>query len=64
LALRKLWLSNRPDRDAVKRKRHLEQAKAVAHVAKDYLALDFSGKPLSALPRELVAQAKSLLRIV
>jgi hypothetical protein len=63
-ALHKLWLSSRQDRDGVKRKRDLEQAKAVAHVAKDYLALDFNAKDLSALPLELVSQARDLLRIL
>lgn len=38
------------------------QDSPVAHVAKDYLALDFSAKDLSALPRELVNEANSLLR--
>ncbi len=63
-ALHKLWLSKQQGRDPVKRKRDLEQAKAVAHVAKDYLALDFSAKDLSALPRELVNEANSLLRVL
>ena len=63
-ALHKLWLSKQLGRDPVKRKRDLEQAKAVAHVAKDYLALDFGAKDLSALPRELVKEAASLLHVV
>ncbi len=63
-ALHKLWLSKQQGRDPVKRKRDLEQAKAVAHVARDYLALDFSAKDLSALPRELVNEAGSLLRVL
>ena len=63
-ALHKLWLSKQQGRDPVKRKRDLEQAKAVAHVARDYLALDFGAKDLSALPRELVKDAASLLHVV
>ncbi len=60
-ALHKLWLSKQQGRDPVKRKRDLEQAKAVAHVAQNYLGLDFAAKDLSALPQELVNQAGSLL---
>jgi hypothetical protein len=59
-ALHKLWLSKRRDRDAVKRRRDLEQAKAVAHVARDYLDLKFNAKELSALPLELVKEAGAL----
>jgi hypothetical protein len=61
-ALHKLWLSKQPDRDPVKRRRDLEQAKAVAHVARDYLGLDFQAKDLTALPRALVLEAPPLLR--
>lgn len=59
-ALHKLWLSKRADRDAVKRRRDLEQAIVVAHVAKDFLDLKFNAKDLSALPLELVKDAGSL----
>ena len=38
-ALHKLWLSKQSDREPIKRRRDLEQAKAVAHVAKDFLDL-------------------------
>ena len=61
-ALHKLWLSEQPGRDGIKRRRDLEQAKAVAHVAVDYLDLKFGAKDLSALPLELVKQAKSLMK--
>jgi hypothetical protein len=62
-ALHKLWLSNRRDRDAVKRRRDLEQAKAVAHVARDFLDLKFNTKELSALPLELVKEAGALAKV-
>ena len=59
-ALHKLWLSKQSGREPVKRRRDLEQARAVAHVAKDYLDLKFTTKDLSALPLELVKEAGSL----
>jgi hypothetical protein len=62
-ALHKLWLSKQPDREPVKRRRDLEQAMAVAHVAKDFLDLKFGGKDLSALPFELVKEAGSILKL-
>ena len=52
-----------PDREPVKRWRDREQAKAVAHVAKDYLDLNFDAKDLSALPLELVKEAALLVRL-
>ena len=61
-ALHKYWISKRPDRDPVKRRRDAAQAKAVAAVATQYLDLAFNAKDLSALPIELVQAAKSLLR--
>lgn len=60
-ALHKLWLSKQRDRDGVKRKRDLEQAKAVAHVASSFLGLDFKAKELTALPMELVKEADDLI---
>jgi len=62
-ALHKLWLSKQMDREPVKRRRDLEQAKAVAHVAKDYLDLKFNAKDLSALPLELVKEADYLAKL-
>jgi len=62
-ALHKLWLSKQPGREGIKRLRDLEQAKAVAHVAAAYLDLKFNAKDLSALPLELVREAKSLLSL-
>ena len=61
-ALHKLWLSRQSRCDGIKRRRDLEQAKAVAHVAVDYLGLKFGAKDLSALPLELVKEAGSLMK--
>jgi hypothetical protein len=60
-ALHKLWLSKQPERDAIKRKRDFEQARVVAHVARDYLDLKFDAKELSALPLELVRDGAVLM---
>jgi hypothetical protein len=61
-ALHKYWISKRKDRDPVKRRRDIAQAKAVAAVATRYLGLAFMAKDLSALPFDLVQEAESLLR--
>jgi hypothetical protein len=60
-ALHKYWISQRDDRDPLKRRRDIAQAKAVAAVATEYLGLTFQAKDLSALPIDLVQTAKSLL---
>ena len=60
LALHKLWISQREDRDPVKRRRDLAQAKAVATVAAQYLNLPFNSKDLSALPRHLLQAAPQI----
>lgn len=60
-ALHKCWISTREDRDPVKRRRDIAQAKAVAAVATQYPGLAFKAKELSALPVELVQAAESLL---
>jgi hypothetical protein len=52
-ALHKFWLSGRPDRSSLKAKRDLVQARAVAHVAANYLQLDFKAADLSALPEAI-----------
>lgn len=59
-ALHKYWIGRQAERDPVKRQRDIEQAKAVARVARDYLGLSFEAKALSALPIELVKGAKQL----
>jgi hypothetical protein len=61
-ALHKFWLSREPSRDAVKRRRDAQQARAVASVAAEYLGLRFEAKDLTALPIELVKGAKELAR--
>lgn len=60
-ALYKQWLATSvDDREPLKRKRDGAQAKAVAHVARDYLGLAFEAKDLSALPIDLVRAAKQI----
>jgi hypothetical protein len=60
-ALHKHWIAQRKDRDPLKRRRDIAQAKAVAAVATQYLGLAFKAKDLSALPADLVQAATSLL---
>jgi hypothetical protein len=52
-ALHKAWLSNRDDREPLKRRRDIDQAKAAAEIAVKYLSLPFEPGPLSALPAAL-----------
>ncbi len=52
-ALHKIWLSVRPDRSPLKRKRDLRQGEAVAQLALQYLDLSFDDPALSSLPRDL-----------
>jgi hypothetical protein len=61
-ALHKFWLGHEMSREAVKRRRDIQQAKAVAFVANRYLGLKFEAKNLTALPIELVRGAKELAR--
>jgi hypothetical protein len=60
-ALHKFWVSRQPTREATKKKRDAEQARAVAVIAKDYLNLTFKGKDLTALPLQLVKVADDLV---
>ncbi|MDX1922448.1 MAG: nucleotidyltransferase domain-containing protein [Alphaproteobacteria bacterium] len=53
-ALHKVWLSKRSQRESLKRRRDLAQAKAVAELAVHWLNLRFDGSDLSALPVELL----------
>jgi len=53
-ALHKLWLADQPDRSPIKKRRDLEQARAVTAIAQSYLGLSFKSKELSALPRDLL----------
>jgi hypothetical protein len=62
-ALHKAWLSARPDREPLKVKRDLEQAKAAAAIAIQYLRLPFDSPELQALPgalRELAPQLSTV----
>jgi len=49
-ALHKLWLSQLPNREAIKKPRDFQQAQAVATVAMDYLGLSFTEVELLAFP--------------
>ncbi len=61
-ALHKLWLSERPDRDPLKRRRDARQAAAVAAAVVRYLPqLPFEGEALQALPQTLRARIPELL---
>ena len=52
-ALHKIWISKRPDREPLKIRRDVEQAKAVAAIATSYLRLPFDSHDLDALPLDL-----------
>jgi hypothetical protein len=60
-ALHKYWISQRDDREPLKRRRDVTQAKAVASVSVQYLQLGFDAKTLSALPAALVRSAPALV---
>jgi hypothetical protein len=60
-ALHKHWISTKPDREATKRRRDAEQARAVATVVFRYLDMPFQAKDLSALPIGLTRAAKGLI---
>jgi hypothetical protein len=63
-ALHKLWVSERPDRDRMKARRDLAQAKAVAGLIERFLPqLRFDGPDLTALPEALRARGPELLRV-
>lgn len=60
-AAHKLWLSQRVDREPIKKLRDLEQAKAVAGIVSIYLPhLPFEREQLLMLPREVFDEAASL----
>lgn len=52
-ALHKLWISESPNRDPLKRSRDRKQAFAVAEVAESYLNLAFEPSNLRMLPKDL-----------
>ncbi|WP_271592117.1 GSU2403 family nucleotidyltransferase fold protein [Bradyrhizobium sp. CCBAU 65884] len=60
-AAHKLWLSRRPDREALKRQRDAAQAEAVGALVANYLThLPFDGQQLRMLPKEVVDSAAPL----
>jgi len=61
-ALHKLWLSEQPTREGLKRRRDLLQAQAVAAVASRLLGLKFEKRFLSGLPKALADGAKELAK--
>jgi hypothetical protein len=60
-ALHKAWLSRREDREPLKAVRDLEQAKAAATIATEYLKKSFDSADLSALPNALRELAPQLV---
>jgi hypothetical protein len=60
-ALHKAWVSSRQDREPLKAVRDLEQAKAAAIIATQYLKKTFEAADLTALPNELRELAPKLL---
>lgn len=60
-ALHKLWVSKQENREAIKRRRNAVQATAVAYVAQ-LSGLKFDPKALSALPLQLLAGWKELVK--
>jgi hypothetical protein len=61
-ALHKYWVSRRDDREPLKRRRDITQARAVASVSVQYLQLEFTAKDLSALPADLVQAGPTLVQ--
>jgi hypothetical protein len=59
-ALHKAWLSKQPGRQARSRPRDLEQARAAAKVAQDYLALKMDRRLLRHLPEALALNVSCL----
>jgi hypothetical protein len=60
-ALHKSWVSGREDREPLKSKRDMEQAKVAAAIATKYLGKPFDGPELTALPIALRRLAPALL---
>lgn len=60
-ALHKIWLSNQPTRDPIKRKRDFRQGEAVATIALDYLNLSFDEAAIAALPPALTSMKAGLV---
>jgi hypothetical protein len=63
-AAHKLWLSQRDDREPIRRRRDDEQARAVASLVTTYMPhLEFEWDHLRMLPKELVERAKALFEV-
>jgi hypothetical protein len=60
-ALHKLWLSQLPSRETIKKPRDFQQAQAVATIARDYLGLSFAEMELLAFPAEIRAMLPDFL---
>lgn len=60
-ALHKIWLSLRPDRSPLKRKRDFRQGEAVAQLSLQYLDLSFDDPALNSLPPDLTQPIPGLL---
>ena len=60
-ALQKLWVSLRPDRDPIKRKRDFRQGEIVGQLAMQYLNLSFDNAEVKRLPVELTRTIPGLL---
>lgn len=57
-AIHKFWLSHRPDREPLKRRRDAAQAAAVASLVANYLTdLPFDAEQMRMMPKDLVAEA-------
>ena len=62
-AAHKFWLSRRPDREPIKRRRDGEQARAVAALVAGHMPhLPFDAEELRMLPKELIAEVEPLFR--
>lgn len=59
-ALHKLWVSERDDRDPLKRPRDASHARVVAELVQTYLRKPFLAKEMPWLPKELRANIKNL----
>jgi hypothetical protein len=59
-ALHKLWVSQRPDRSALKRPRDATHARVVTDLSREYLQQTWTAKSMPWLPKELKALLKDL----
>jgi hypothetical protein len=62
-AAHKFWLSNRADREPIKRQRDREQARVVAALVTKFMPhLPFEDEDLRMLPKDLVKQVQPLYK--